>query len=115
MLILTVDQRRELKARAHALKPTVMIGSAGLTEPVLAEISRSLDSHELIKVRVMSDDRTGREAILEQICERLDAGAVQHIGKLLVIYRPAADKPAKPKTAKRKGKPLSKKQLGSRS
>ena len=114
MLTLTVEQRRDLKARAHALNPTVIIGSAGLTAAVLAEIARSLDSHELIKIRVMSDDRAGRNAVLEQICEQLDAGAVQHIGKILVVYRPAAEKPSKPKAAKRSRKPLSKKQLGSR-
>jgi putative YhbY family RNA-binding protein len=114
MLTLTVDQRRDLKARAHALNPTVMIGNAGLTEAVLEEIARSLNSHELIKIRVMGDDRAAREAMLEQICEQLDAGAVQHIGKILVVYRPAPQAPAK-KAARRKGKPLTKKRLGSRS
>lgn len=114
MLTLTADQRRTLKARAHSLNPTVIIGSSGLTESVLAEIGRTLDSHELIKIRVMSDDRAGREAILEQICKQLDAGAVQHIGKLLVVYRPAAEKPAKSRSGKARRKPLSKKQLGSR-
>lgn len=114
MLTLTVDQRRDLKARAHPLNPTVIVGSAGLTEAVLEEIARSLNSHELIKIRVMSDDREGREAMLEQICERLGAAAVQHIGKILVVYRPSENAPAKKKAARRKSKPLSKKQLGSR-
>jgi RNA-binding protein len=113
MLTLTTDRRRELRARAHPLNPTVIIGSAGLTEAVLEEIARSLNSHELIKIRVMNDGRAGREAMLEQICARLDAAAVQHIGKILVIYRPAEDVPAK-KPARRKRKPLTKKQLGSR-
>ena len=113
MLTLTVEQRRDLKARAHPLNPTVMIGSSGLTAAVLDEIARSLDSHELIKIRVMSDDRAGREAMLEQICERLDAGAVQHIGKILVVYRPS-DKAQAKKPARRKAKAATKKQLGSR-
>ena len=114
MLTLTVDQRRDLKARAHPLNPTVIVGSAGLTAAVLEEIARSLNSHELIKIRVMSDDREGRATILEQICEQLGAAAVQHIGKILVVYRPSENTPAKKKTGKRKSKPLSKKQLGSR-
>jgi putative YhbY family RNA-binding protein len=113
MLTLTVLQRQNLKARAHPLKPTVMIGSAGLTASVLEEISRALKSHELIKIRVMNDDRDERQAMLEQICTQLNAGAVQHIGKILVIYLPQDDIPEK-KPARRKGKPLSKKQLGSR-
>jgi putative YhbY family RNA-binding protein len=65
-----------------------MIGEAGLTEAVLKEISSSLDAHGLIKVRVFGDDREERVAIYERICEELDAAPVQHIGKLLVLYRP---------------------------
>jgi putative YhbY family RNA-binding protein len=113
MLTLTVLQRQNLKARAHPLKPTVMIGNAGLTPAVLDEIARALKSHELIKIRVMNDDREARAAMLEEICTQLNAAAVQHIGKILVVYQPQEDVP-EVKPAKRKGKPLSKKQLGSR-
>ena len=58
-------------------------------------------------------ERQEREAMLQEICERLDAAPVQHIGKILVVYRPGAEKPAK-KPASRKGKPATKKRLGSR-
>ncbi len=113
MLNLTVTQRLELKARAHALKPIVIIGNAGLTPSVLDEIERSLKSHDLLKIRVMNDDREAREAMLQEVCEQLNAGPVQHIGKMLVVYRPLAIPIAKaPK--KRKGETLTKKQLGSR-
>ena len=113
MLTLTVLQRQNLKARAHPLKPTVMIGNAGLTATVLNEIARALKSHELIKIRVMNDDREERDAMLHEICDQLNAAPVQRIGKILVVYQPQEDAPEK-KPAKRKGKPLSKKQLGSR-
>jgi RNA-binding protein len=113
MLTLTVLQRQNLKARAHPLKPTVMIGSAGLTATVLQEIARALKSHELIKIRVMDDDRDARTAMLEQICTELNAAPVQRIGKILVVYQPQEDLPEK-KPARRKSKPLSKKQLGSK-
>jgi RNA-binding protein len=113
MLTLTVLQRQNLKARAHALNPTVMIGNAGLTEAVLEEVARSLKSHELIKIRAMNSDRAARDAMLLEICEKLNAAPVQHIGKILVVYRPQEYVPEQ-KPARRKGKPLSKKQLGSR-
>ena len=113
MLTLTIDQRRELKARAHPLNPTVIIGNAGLTTAVLEEVARALKSHELIKIRVINDDRDARAAMLEQICSQLNAGAVQHIGKILVVYQPNENPSAK-KTSRRRRKPLSKKQLGSR-
>lgn len=114
MLTLTVLQRQNLKARAHPLKPVVMIGNAGLTPSVLEEVRRALKSHELIKIRVMNDNREERDVMLQEICEQLNAAPVQRIGKILVVYQPQEDVPEK-KPAKRKGKPLSKKQLGSRS
>ena len=84
---LSPTRRRELKARAHALDPVVLIGGAGLLPAVLAEIDRALKSHELIKVRVPGADRPGREAILEEICGQTGAQPVQHIGKILVLFR----------------------------
>jgi putative YhbY family RNA-binding protein len=114
MLNLSVSQRLELKGRAHALKPVVIIGNAGLTPAVLDEIENSLKSHDLLKIRVMNDDREARDTMLTEICKTLKSGAVQHIGKILVIYRPLTIPIAKaPK--QRKGKTLTKKQLGSRS
>lgn len=113
MLNLTVAQRLELKGRAHSLNPVVIIGNAGLSPAVLDEIERSLKSHDLLKIRVMNDDREARTAMQEEICAKLDAGAVQHIGKILVIYRPLAI-PLVSAPKRKKGKPLSKKQLGSR-
>jgi putative YhbY family RNA-binding protein len=85
---LTPVERSALRAEAHGLKPVVMIGESGLSPSVLKEISTSLDAHGLIKVRVFGDDREERTAIYETICEELDAAPVQHIGKLLVLYRP---------------------------
>ena len=114
MLILSVAQRTALKARAHSLNPTVIIGNAGLSPSVLEEISNTLKKHELIKVRVMSDDREAREAILQEICTQLNAGAVQHIGKILVIYQ-EQQTPLLTLPKRKKGKPLTKKQLGNKS
>ena len=104
MIKLTPAERAALRAEAHGLNPVVMIGEAGLSESVLKEIASSLDAHGLIKVRVFGDDREERVAIYERICAELDAAPVQHIGKLLVLYRPKKDA-AKEKTA-RTGKGL---------
>jgi RNA-binding protein len=91
MLNLNPAQRRALKARAHHLQPVVIVGDAGLTPTVLHEIDVSLKSHELIKIRVSGDDRDARAAMIEAICTPLNAVAVQHIGKILVIFRPRPD------------------------
>lgn len=92
MLNLTSVQRRTLREQAHSLNPVVMIGEAGLTDNVLKEISNSLDAHGLIKIRVFGDDRENRIRIYQQICSSLNAAPVQHIGKLLVVYRPKKEK-----------------------
>ena len=118
MLSLTVSERLTLKSRAHALNPTVMIGSAGLTEAVLKEIAQTLNAHELIKIRVLNDDRALRAAMLDAICAELDAAPVQHIGKVLVIYRPNPEKhriEIKAAPAGKGKRKLTKKQLGNRS
>lgn len=81
------DQRRALRAQAHGLNPVVSIAQSGLTESVVKEIDVCLKAHELIKIRVYNDDREERNNYLETICEQLDAFPVQHIGKLLVIWR----------------------------
>ncbi len=85
---LTPAERSALRAEAHALNPVVMVGEAGLTASVEKEIDNSLNAHGLIKVRVFGDDREARVAIYETLCEKLGAAPVQHIGKLLVLYRP---------------------------
>lgn len=99
---LTSAERRALRARAHALHPVVMIGSAGLTEPVLKEIDLALKSHELVKIRMLGDDRRAREETLDRICDALDAGPVQLVGKVLVVYRPAPEPVPEPKAEPRK-------------
>jgi len=82
-------QRQHLKGLAQPLSPVVMIGNNGLTDSVMREIAISLDAHELIKIRVLGDDREARVALYEQICDELGAAPVQHIGKLLVLWRPS--------------------------
>ena len=103
MLEITTEQRRALRARAHALDPVVAISQNGLSESVLKEIHASLASHELIKIRVFSDERSVREEYFSAICEQLGAAPVQHIGKLLVVWRPNPESKAKP--ARRRNEP----------
>ncbi len=84
---LSTKQILELKAQAHHLNPVVMIGQHGLTDSVIRETDSALTAHELIKVRVLGDDREERIEICNALCEAVDAQLVQHIGKLLVLYR----------------------------
>ena len=92
-LRLTPAERKEKRGEAHHLDPVVLIGHDGVTDAVVHEADVALRAHGLIKVRVFSDVRAEREAALEQLSERLGAAPVQHIGKLLVLWRPIPDKP----------------------
>ena len=89
---LTPAERKEHRSAAHHLDPVVMIGGDGLTAAVEKEIDAALKAHGLIKIRVFSDDRPVREAMLGTLAEKLDAAPVQHIGKLLVLWRPIPPK-----------------------
>ncbi len=93
-LILTPAQRKDHRADAHHLQPVVQIGNDGATAGVVKEIDNALKSHGLIKVRVFSDDRAAREALFAQLADTLGAAPVQHIGKLLVLWRPIPSKDA---------------------
>ena len=96
MLALSSAERRALKARAHHLRPTVIVGEAGLTAAVLKEVDLSLTHHELVKLRVLAGDRINRERLIGELCTGLAAFPVQQIGRMLVIYRPRPDAAVEP-------------------
>ena len=102
-IILTPAQRKDKRADAHHLDPVVMIGGDGLTPAVVKETDAALKAHGLIKVRVLGDDRTAREAMFAQLCDELSAAPIQHIGKLLVLWRPIPEKAAAERTDARPG------------
>jgi putative YhbY family RNA-binding protein len=93
---LTPAERKALRAAAHHLDPVVVIGAEGLGDAVLRAADEALRAHGLIKVRMFSDSRDERAAALERLADGLSAAPVQHIGKLLVLWRP---KPPKPEPA----------------
>jgi RNA-binding protein len=85
---LTEKQRRHLKGLAHPLKPVILLGNAGLTDAVVAETSRALADHELIKVRLPGLDRLARDAALQTLAERTGSALVSRIGHVAVLFRP---------------------------
>ena len=92
LIQLTPAQRKDHRAEAHHLDPVVMVGGDGLTANVKNEIDAALNAHGLIKVRVFSDDRVAREEMFQTLANDLNAAPIQHIGKLLVLWRPKVAK-----------------------
>ena len=99
-ITLTPAERKEKRGLAHHLDPVVIIGADGLTPAVLKEADAALKAHGLIKVRMFSDSRDERMAALQRLADELGAAPVQHIGKLLVLWRPIPA-PAKAPTESR--------------
>lgn len=79
--------KRELKAKAHHLKPVIILGAEGLTAGVHKEIDRALDDHELIKIRVNAEDRIERKALTEDIVQSHQAELIGAIGHIIIIYQ----------------------------
>ena len=79
-------RKKQLKAQAHPLKPVVIVGQSGLTEPVLNEIEITLDSHELIKIKIRAD-KLERNQIRDQIVTDTQSELIQTIGQIIIIFR----------------------------
>ena len=91
-LQLSSAERKDKRAEAHHLEPVVMIGNAGATPAVVREVDAALRAHGLVKVRVAIDDRAAREATFLALADELGAAPIQHIGKLVVLWRPIPPK-----------------------
>ncbi len=86
---LSPEQRREYRAIAHNLKPVIIVGDKGLSEGLQEELERALNDHELIKIKVASQDREARQEAITALCEASGAEVVQTIGKIAVLLRRA--------------------------
>jgi len=94
---LSAQRQRQLRALGHHLNPIILVGDGGVSEGVVAETTRALEDHELIKIRTPAGDREGRGALIEALCQATGAACVQKIGRVALLYR-AAEKP-NPKTS----------------
>jgi RNA-binding protein len=93
-MAITEKQRRWLKRQVHHLNPVVLLGQAGLTDGVLAEIDGALSHHELIKVKVNAGDRDLRDALVEEIATRTGSNLIDRIGNMAAFYRANPDRRA---------------------
>ena len=88
---LSTALKKQYRTIGHNLNPIVTIAGKGLSEPVLAELDRALDDHELIKVKLAITDRLARQETIQTLCHSCNAELVQEIGKVALVYRPARE------------------------
>jgi RNA-binding protein len=87
MIKLTNNQKKFLRSRGHALKPIVMVGQHGLSDSVLAELESSMNKHELLKIKIRTEDKDEKQKMIDKIIEFSKSHLVQVIGNVMVIYR----------------------------
>lgn len=86
-MTLVNSQKKQFKAIGHKLKPIVTLAENGLSENVLKEIERALNDHELIKIKIHSENRDEKIALIENVCQQTSSTLVQTIGNIALIYR----------------------------
>jgi len=91
-VVLTSAQTRFLRGQAHDLKALLQTGGKGITPAFIAELDGVLEQHELVKVKVGSDDRDARDAMIAELTGQTGAALVQRIGHTAILYRPSKDK-----------------------
>ncbi|HFD81605.1 MAG TPA: ribosome assembly RNA-binding protein YhbY [Gammaproteobacteria bacterium] len=85
-MTLTEQQKKRLRGLGHKLKPVILVGAGGLSDSLLEEFDRSLEHHELMKVRVNTGDRNERDAMLQALCRRSGAELVQRVGNIGLLF-----------------------------
>lgn len=92
---ISAARKRRLRARAHALKPVIIVGASGVTSGLIAALEQALDDHALIKIRVNADGRATRRAMIDELCIACRAHLVQAIGHVAVLFREPEDEARK--------------------
>jgi len=92
-MALTAKQRQYLRGLAHPLSPVVRVGKGGVSDAVVAETKKSLEAHELIKVRLDVDDGKQRRALADQLAAATQADVAGNVGKVAILFRARDEKP----------------------
>lgn len=91
-IALTNAQTRFLRGQAHGLKAILQVGGKGISQTLVDEVIGALEHHELIKVKIATDDRDARQQLGEELAKRADAAVVQRIGHIVILYRPSLER-----------------------
>lgn len=89
---LTQAQIKKLRAAAHSLKPVVLIGKNGTSDSVLKDINLKLDQHELIKIKISSDDQESFQSMVKEIDENTMGSIIQKVGHTVIYFRKHPEK-----------------------
>lgn len=85
--MLTSKQRSELRAQANPLDVTLIVGKGGVSDSVISEAEILLESHELVKGKVLETAFLSAREASDAICEATGADGVSAVGYTFVIWR----------------------------
>lgn len=91
-MTLSEPQKKYLRGLGHHLKPVIVVGDGGLSTAVVKEFESTIDHHELIKVRVRAGDRSGRDEIIQKLCDQ-NTSLIARTGNVALVFRRNTDKP----------------------
>lgn len=94
-MTLSADRKKQYRSLGHNLKPVVTVAGNGLSESVMTELNRALEDHELIKVKLVGEDRDLRKQVIAAMCKQARCEVVQEIGKVALLFREAKKRNAK--------------------
>lgn len=86
-MMLSPKAKKALKAKAHALKPVVLLGAKGLTEAVIEEVNCALKAHELIKVKIAIGDKALKQETAEVLADAVEAEFISLMGHIVILYK----------------------------
>ena len=86
-MALTEQQKKRLRGLGHKLKPVITVGAGGLSDPLLEEFERSIEHHELMKVKVNTANREERDTAIRALCEYSGAQLIQRVGNVGLLFR----------------------------
>ena len=88
---LSSRERRALAAKANRLKANVIIRAEELSDATVDHVRNVFGTRELIKVRISTDDREACARAAAELAERIPCELVQRVGRVALLYRPAAE------------------------
>ena len=89
--MLNSRQKKILRAKAHDLKPIVLVGKAGVSDGCIQSINEAIDSHELIKVKFI-EHKEDKKSLSAFICDKTTSEIVGNIGHTIMLFRQNPDK-----------------------
>jgi RNA-binding protein len=91
--VLTNPQKKFLIKLGHEIDASIWIGKDGVNDGVIKNTRAGLIAHELIKIKVNTNNEEGPGASIDQLAHAVNCEVVQAIGRTALLYKAHPEKP----------------------